>query len=721
MRLFIDTTIPSTAPPRLPSTAATTSTTGGVKGIMGSTPPSSVSPSGASSSSSSLASSPIKESRYFDKRTAGSVHSHTSKTETPVVYSKTQSASSSTGGSTAGAVVASFASSLASFSPVSRRSLSSSSNAQSQSHSQSVASTSTTTPAPTSTGGVLATSMIQSVRQSASEQGRLLAARSRTSLNRFLGHNNHLSNNNSSSSDENDVTAVDGTSTVPETASSNVVSATLQVQPQQMKQRAKFFFCEDSSDEESDDEYEQSSEQEQEQDIAMTVSVNMSHRPSTAGKAPLLQRTTRMPVIMPIATATTAEEAFEEYDDYAQYDQEEEEEENDDGYDEDDEEEEEEEGPLFFGKKPSVTITTVASQPHPRDRFMTPTPAPASTRRYHLPPPPTNAGMERRQSLLSDLLLAEKQQKQLLLLHQQQQQQQQQSRPSTSSTCSTPNCLSAANSDGEGCGSTSSNAASGGMGSANVNGRPRFSTTALTPIYPPAPSTTSTSQPHYLSQRQHQIIEPNNNRRHRGFIDPPSETEPDNRLREDKNLLSDDMNATAADTTNYVPKLVRTKKFYHRLDTLATIATTSSPSIPCTVAVASATTATTSPTSPTHPASIFSPLSPNPHTPIPTCKISTLSPATPTTTTTISAPSVAAIASTKPTSPTAYSTAAASAAAAASASAATMAGWARSQVQVQIQSLVVQSTTTAQRAFLTASATLNDVLFRTGAAAPGAK
>ncbi|KAF8936342.1 hypothetical protein BGZ58_004298 [Dissophora ornata] len=40
-------------------------------------------------------------------------------------------------------------------------------------------------------------------------------------------------------------------------------------------------------------------------------------------------------------------------------------------------------------------------------------------------------------------------------------------------------------------------------------------------------------------------------------------------------------------------------------------------------------------------------------------------------------------------------------------------GWTRSQVQVQIQSLVTQSTTTAQRALLTASATLTDVLFRT--------
>ncbi|KAF9357358.1 hypothetical protein BGX26_003836, partial [Mortierella sp. AD094] len=40
-------------------------------------------------------------------------------------------------------------------------------------------------------------------------------------------------------------------------------------------------------------------------------------------------------------------------------------------------------------------------------------------------------------------------------------------------------------------------------------------------------------------------------------------------------------------------------------------------------------------------------------------------------------------------------------------------GWTRTQVQVQIQSLVAQSTSTAQRALLNASATLTDVLFRT--------
>ncbi|KAF9110720.1 hypothetical protein BGX27_005982 [Mortierella sp. AM989] len=40
-------------------------------------------------------------------------------------------------------------------------------------------------------------------------------------------------------------------------------------------------------------------------------------------------------------------------------------------------------------------------------------------------------------------------------------------------------------------------------------------------------------------------------------------------------------------------------------------------------------------------------------------------------------------------------------------------GWTRTQVQVQIQSLVTHSTSTAQRALLSASATLADVLFRT--------
>ncbi|KAF9401566.1 hypothetical protein BGX21_001296 [Mortierella sp. AD011] len=40
-------------------------------------------------------------------------------------------------------------------------------------------------------------------------------------------------------------------------------------------------------------------------------------------------------------------------------------------------------------------------------------------------------------------------------------------------------------------------------------------------------------------------------------------------------------------------------------------------------------------------------------------------------------------------------------------------GWTRTQVQVQIQSLVAQSTSTAQRALLNASTTLTDVLFRT--------
>ncbi|CAO3574721.1 unnamed protein product [Mortierella alpina] len=44
--------------------------------------------------------------------------------------------------------------------------------------------------------------------------------------------------------------------------------------------------------------------------------------------------------------------------------------------------------------------------------------------------------------------------------------------------------------------------------------------------------------------------------------------------------------------------------------------------------------------------------------------------------------------------------------------AAAVAGWSRSHVQVQIQSLVVQSTSTAQRALLNASSTLTDVLFR---------
>ncbi|KAF9948496.1 hypothetical protein BGZ72_009596 [Mortierella alpina] len=41
-----------------------------------------------------------------------------------------------------------------------------------------------------------------------------------------------------------------------------------------------------------------------------------------------------------------------------------------------------------------------------------------------------------------------------------------------------------------------------------------------------------------------------------------------------------------------------------------------------------------------------------------------------------------------------------------------VAGWSRSHVQVQIQSLMVQSTSTAQRALLNASSTLTDVLFR---------
>ncbi|KAF9558990.1 hypothetical protein EC968_006773 [Mortierella alpina] len=41
-----------------------------------------------------------------------------------------------------------------------------------------------------------------------------------------------------------------------------------------------------------------------------------------------------------------------------------------------------------------------------------------------------------------------------------------------------------------------------------------------------------------------------------------------------------------------------------------------------------------------------------------------------------------------------------------------VAGWSRSHVQVQIQSLVVQSTSTAQRALLNASSTLTDILFQ---------
>lgn len=471
------------------------------------------------------------------------------------------------------------------------------------------------------------------------------------------------------------------TASVPEGGATVTGAQSSSPQQQQQQQapvvvkRAKFFFCEDSDDDESDYEQEQERHQ-QEQEQEKEASAYRHPSLIKSAGVPLVRTTTtsRLPVFLP---TVNDDQEYEEYDEYDEYDHEEEEEEEDD-------DEDEEDGPLFFGKKkPSIAVTS--SRPQQKPSLLTPTPGYGNSkgRRSHLPPPPQNAGMERRQSLLSDLLLAEKQQKQLLLLHQQQNQ-----RSLASSTCSTPNCLSAANSDGEGCTSSSGNGNGGG------NGRPRFSTTALTPLYPaPSTATTTTPMPQFLSQRQHQTLEPNCRRT---FVDPPSETEPDNFLKDDKIFLD---NINEEDESFVVPKLVRTKKIYHRLDTLAASAVA-----PMTATASSA--------------SANSPLSPT--TPTSTCTITTLSPTTTPTTTTKTTVAPIAACATAPRGPTTTSAAsaaatAAAAAAAASASAATMAGWARSQVQFQLHSLVAQSQTTAQRAFLTAQSTLSDVLYRTGA------
>ncbi|KAG9061815.1 hypothetical protein KI688_006966 [Linnemannia hyalina] len=451
--------------------------------------------------------------------------------------------------------------------------------------------------------------------------------------------------------------------------------------------RAKFFFCEDSDDDESD--YEQQQEQEQEKEASAYRHPSLIK----SADAPLVRTSTasRLPVFLP--TVNDDQEEYEEYDEYDEYDHEEEEEDDD---------EDEEDGPLFFGKKkPSIAVIS-SSQPRQKPTILTPTPKYGNStgRHSHLPPLPQNAGMERRQSLLSDLLLAEKQQRQLLLLQQQSQ------RSLASSTCSTPNCLSAANSDGEGCTSSSSSSSSG-----NGNGRPRFSTTALTPLYP-APSTTTatTPMPQHLSQHQHQTLEPN---RRRTFVDPLSETEPDNLIKDDKIFLD---KIQEEEESFVVPKLVRTKKIYHRLDTLAATASAIA-AAPITTSVISPTAASSSSSS-SAVASAHSPLSPT------TCTITTLSPTTtPTTTTKTTVAPIAACATaprggaggSSTTTTTSAASAAATAAAAASASAATMAGWARSQVQFQLHSFVAQSQTTAQRAFLTAQSTLSDVLYRTGA------
>ncbi|KAF8944798.1 hypothetical protein BGZ47_003692 [Haplosporangium gracile] len=516
---------------------------------------------------------------------------------------------------------------------------------------------------------------------------RLLAARSRsrTSLT-------------ATAAPEGSIPSSTADATVSDVVPSTPVSQQQQQAPVVVK-RAKFFVCEDSDDDDDDDDvsdyeqhghyahqqnHNQNQEQEQEQEQQKEVSSVACLSGCSLTKAPLVHTTTRsrLPV-------------FEEYDEYDEYDHEEEEDDFED-------EEDDEDGPLFFGKrKPSITVIA-SSQPTPQQKPTIPAPGPGS--RSHLPSPPQNAGMERRQSLLSDLLLADKQQKQLLLLHQQRNQ-----RSLTSSTCSTPNCLSAANSDGEGCTSSSSSSGNGSSGHNNGSsgGRPHFSTTALTPIYP-APSTTTTTTTatitttaplsQYLSQHQHQTLEPNRIQSHpsrashchghrRTFVDPPSETEPDNLLKEDKLFLD---NIKEEEAFFAVPKLVRTKKIYHRLDTLA--ATTAAARAPSASTI-------TSPTSPAY----TSPLSP-----ISTCTISTLSPTTTTTTTTkTTVATITTGATTTTTVPRAPTTSAASAT--------TMAGWARSQVQVQFHSLVAHSTTTAQRAFLTAQSTLSDVLYRTGA------
>ncbi|KAF9933265.1 hypothetical protein FBU30_006033 [Linnemannia zychae] len=668
MRLFIDTT-----PASFQQSTAT-----GVTAV-GSTPPSSASPSSVSSCSSSLASSPVEEAIYLmhvDKKLQSTI-------------SKT----SKIGGA---------------LSPA---------NCKVSVHSETTSVLSSTSndicTAPTAATSVSRRSLSQSVRTSSCEQGRLSTARSRTSLNRFMGNVEYPTGPTEPYSSKGDISHKDSVASRLSQESS-VRTLTSSQQAHAPIRRAKFFFCEDSDDE-SDSDYEYERELHQPRDKEAAIAYLAHRHPLTT--APLLQTVSSS--CMPTAIPPTAEMPmtidencsrtnFQEYDEYNEYDHED----DDESYEDDDDEDD---GPLFFGKnKPAVTITatttttnTTTTLPQPQQSRLKMSVPPVSGRR-HLPSP-VNAGMERRQSLLSDLLLAEKQQKQLL--HQQKLQQ----RSQVSSACSTPNCHSAASSDGEdGTFNTSVNTTiiTNDNNGINDGGRSRYSTKAMTPIYP---ATSATTRNTTILEHQHpqcQALEPNRiHLYHRPTMDGFSmETIVDENAEE------------------FVPKLVRTKKFFGRLDTLAA---TSDRNVEAKTAETNNATApastcmmTTSPisASTTSLAYLHSPLSPTTSS---TCKISTLSPTTTTTTTTKT--TVAPVGATSvPVSPAFASASAvasaAAAAAAASASAATMAGWARSQVQVQLQSLVAQSTTTAQRAFMNASATLSDVLYRTtGTTIPGHK
>ncbi|KAG0327875.1 hypothetical protein BGZ99_006680 [Dissophora globulifera] len=138
------------------------------------------------------------------------------------------------------------------------------------------------------------------------------------------------------------------------------------------------------------------------------------------------------------------------------------------------------------------------------------------------------------------------------------------------------------------------------------------------------------------------------------------------------------------------PRLVRTKRVFKNLADLANVA----PAVPVPTSI------------PASPA--VSPAEEKLHSPF-------LTSITTTNTTTVHSTPAFPTFSTSPSSPASSTLSTLSTATSCTPSASPVlstTGWTRSQVQVQIQSLVTQSTTTAQRALLTASATLTDVLFR---------